>query len=299
MVRLVKVGITGASGLVGSALARHLRKGGHDVVPFVRRAPRKGEIGWDPEAGVVDPDQLRGLDAVVNLAGAGIGEHRWTDAYKEQIRNSRVCGTNAIAKAMASRDGPRVLLNASAVGYYGNRDETVDETAPPGDDFLASVVVAWEAATEPAEQAGVRVARMRTGIVLSADGGALKPMLRIFKLGAGGRFGSGRQWMSWISIDDVVAVIEHLLFSEVHGPVNLTAPNPCRNADFAKTLASVLGRPSRVPVPEFAPKLLLGAERAEALLFGGQRVAPAVLTSDGYEFRHADLEPALRAVLSR
>lgn len=299
MVRLMKVGITGASGLVGSALARHLRKGGHDVVPFVRRAPRKGEIGWDPEAGVVDPDQLRGLDAVVNLAGAGIGEHRWTDAYKERIRNSRVCGTNAIAKAMASGDGPRVLLNASAVGYYGNRDETVDETAPPGDDFLAGVVVAWEAATEPAEQAGVRVLRMRTGIVLSADGGALKPMLRIFKLGAGGRFGSGRQWMSWISIDDVVAAIQHLLFSELHGPVNLTAPNPCRNADFAKTLASVLGRPSRVPVPEFAPKLLLGAERAEALLFGGQRVAPTVLTSDGYEFRHADLEPALRAVLSR
>ena len=167
---------------------------------------------------------------------------------------------------MATGDGPRVLLNASAVGYYGDREQPVDETAPAGSGFLAGVVEAWEAATAPAEQAGVRVARMRTGIVLSADGGALAKMLPIFKLGLGGRFGNGRQWMSWISIEDEVAAIEHLLTSDVHGAVNLTAPNPCRNADFAKTLASVLGRPSIVPVPAFGPKLLLGSERARGVV---------------------------------
>jgi uncharacterized protein len=299
MVPCMKVGITGASGLIGSALAQHLSGRGHEVVRFVRGQPKHDEIGWDPEAGELDHAELRGLDAVVNLAGAGIGDHRWTDEYKQRIRDSRVRGTTAIANAMVASDGPRVLLNASAVGYYGNREEEVDESAPPGDDFLSRVVVAWEAATAPAEQAGVRVVRMRTGIVLSTRGGALKPMLPMFKLGLGGRFGNGRQWMSWISIDDEVAAIEHLLTSRAQGPVNLTAPNPCRNADFAKTLASVLGRPSIVPVPEFGPKLLLGSERAESLLFHGQRVVPNVLAADGYAFRHAELEPALRAVLGR
>jgi uncharacterized protein (TIGR01777 family) len=295
----MKIAITGASGLIGRALTRSLRQRGHTVVPVVRRPPREGEIGWDPEGDGIDPAQLRGIDAVVNLAGAGIGDHRWTDEYKQRIRDSRVRGTTVIADAMAAAGGPGVLLNASAVGFYGNTEQTVDETAPAGDDFLAGVVEAWEAATEPAARAGARVVRLRSGIVLSADGGALKPMLRIFKLGLGGRFGNGRQWMSWISIDDEVAAIEHLLTSAVSGPVNLTAPNPCRNADFAKTLARVLGRPSIVTVPEFGPELLLGRERAEALLFGGQRVLPNVLTSDGFAFRHSELEPALRAVLGR
>lgn len=295
----MRVGITGASGLIGSALARRLRQGGHEVVAFVRRRPNQGEIGWDPERGVLDAAHVRALDAIINLAGAGIGDHRWSEEYKQRIYDSRVRGTTAIANAIAAGDGPRVLLNASAVGYYGNGEQPVDETAPAGDDFLAGVVQAWEQATAPAEQAGARVVRMRSGVVLSADGGALKPMLPLFKLGLGGRFGSGRQWMSWISIDDEVAAIEHLLTSDAHGAVNLTAPNPCRNADFAKTLASVLGRPSIVPVPEFAPKLLLGAERADALLFGGQRVLPSVLTGDGFTFTHAELEPALRAVLRR
>jgi uncharacterized protein len=295
----MKIGITGASGLIGNALARHMRERGHEVVPFVRRPASPGEIGWDPDRGVLDPTQMRELDAVVNLAGAGIGDHRWTEDYKRRILDSRVRGTTTIANAMATGDGPRVLLNASAVGYYGDGEQPVDETAPAGDGFLAGVVEAWESATAPAEQAGVRVARMRTGIVLSRDGGALAKMLPFFKLGLGGRFGNGRQWMSWISIDDEVAAIEHLLTSDVHGAVNLTAPNPCRNADFAKTLASVLGRPAIVPVPEFGPKLLLGAERAEELLFGGQRVLPNVLTGDGYVFTNADLESALRAVLGR
>ena len=297
--QFMKIGITGASGLIGSALARHLRQRGHDVVPFVRRHASPGEIEWDPDRGVLDPDRMHGLEAIVNLAGVGIGDHRWTEEYKRRVRDSRVRGTTAIATAMATGDGPRVLLNASAVGYYGDGEQPVDETAPAGRGFLAGVVEAWEAATAPAEQAGVRVARMRTGIVLSADGGALAKMLPIFKLGLGGRFGNGRQWMSWISIEDEVAAIEHLLTSDVHGAVNLTAPNPCRNADFAKTLASVLGRPSIIPVPAFGPKLLLGSERAEELLFEGQRVLPNVLMSDGYSFRHAELEPALRAVLGR
>jgi uncharacterized protein (TIGR01777 family) len=295
----MRIGITGASGLIGSALARHLRQRGHTVTPFVRRVAGPGEIGWDPGAGWLDVAALADLDAVVNLAGAGIGDHRWTEDYKRTIVESRVRGTELVANALATGAGPRVLLNASAIGFYGDVDHPIDEQAPPGDDFLAGVVTAWEAATAPAEQAGVRVARMRSGVVLSARGGALKAMLPIFKLGLGGRFGSGRQWMSWISIDDEVGAIEHLLTSDVSGAVNLTAPNPTRNAEFVKTLATVLGRPAVVPVPQFAPKLLLGAERAEALLFGGQRVVPKVLTADGYVFTHAELEPALRAVLGR
>jgi uncharacterized protein (TIGR01777 family) len=295
----MRIGITGASGLIGSAVATHLRDRAHTVVPFVRRPANPGEISWDPGEGRLDPAALRDLDAVINLAGAGIGDHRWTDEYKRQIIDSRVRGTELIATALAAGAGPRALLNASAIGYYGNGEETVDETAPPGDDFLAGVVTQWEAETAPAEQAGIRVVRLRSGVVLSTKGGALEPMLRLFKLGLGGRFGNGRQWMSWISIDDEVAAIEHLLSSDVHGPVNLTAPNPCRNADFAKTLAAVLKRPAVLPVPEFAPKLLLGSERAEALLFGGQRVEPRVLTTDGYTFTHTELEPALRALLGR
>jgi len=295
----MRIGITGASGLIGSALSRRLGEAGHAVVPFVRRPASPGEISWDPDGGRLDPGHLSELDAVVNLAGAGIGDHRWTDEYKRRITDSRVRGTALIANALASGAGPRVLLNASAVGYYGNAEQPVDETAPAGVDFLAGVVSAWEAETAPADRAGVRVVRMRTGIVLSPDGGALRPMLRLFKLGLGGRFGDGRQWMSWIAIDDEVAAIEHLLTSDVHGPVNLTAPNPCRNADFAKTLGAVLGRPALLPVPAFGPKLLLGGERAEALLFGGQQVLPRVLIESGYEFRHAELEPALRAVLGR
>lgn len=268
-------------------------------MPFVRRPAAPGEISWDPDAGRMDPAPLGELDAVVNLAGAGIGDHRWTESYKRRILESRVRGTTLIANTLASGAGPRVLLNASAVGYYGNGDQPVDEGSPAGDDFLAGVVAAWEDATSPAEHAGIRVVRMRSGVVLSAQGGALRPMLQLFKLGLGGRFGDGRQWMSWISIDDEVAAIEHLLTSDVHGPVNLTAPNQCRNADFAKTLGAVLGRPAVIPVPRFGPRLLLGKERANALLFGGQRVRPRALEADGYAFRHTDLEPALRELLGR
>lgn len=297
------VGITGASGLIGTALSAHLRSQGHDVSPLVRRAASPGEISWDPGAGRLDPADLAPLDALVHLAGAGIGDHRWTDDYKRVLRDSRVDGTTLLATTLAElgADGPSTLLSGSAIGFYGARgDEVLDERSTSGDGFLAEICRAWEGATAPASAAGVRVAHLRTGIVLSPAGGALKKMLPLFKLGAGGRFGKGDQWMSWISIDDQVRAITHLLTSDTDGAVNLTAPNPVRNREFADTLGDVLGRPSFLPVPKFGPKLLLGGELADALLFDGQRVEPAVLQADaGFSFEHPDLTTALRAVLGR
>ncbi|MGA1052624.1 MAG: TIGR01777 family oxidoreductase [Ilumatobacteraceae bacterium] len=216
--------------------------------------------------------------------------------------DSRVDGTSLIASKLADlgADGPQVFLSGSAIGFYGERgDEELDESASAGTGFLAEICKRWEAATAPAESAGVRVAHLRTGIVLTPAGGALKKMLPLFKLGAGGRFGNGRQWMSWISLTDEIRAIEHLLTSGLSGPVNLTAPAPVRNAEFAKTLGRVLGRPSLLPVPSFGPKLLLGSELADALLFDGQRVVPSALREDGFEFSHADLATALRAELGR
>jgi len=297
------VGITGASGLIGTALTEHLRAGGHHTTPLVRSRPGAGEIGWNPSAGEIDPDDLTALDAVVHLAGAGIGDHRWTDEYKRTLMDSRVDGTTLISDAMAKlgANGPQVLLSGSAIGYYGARgDEVLEEGSDSGDGFLAEICRAWEASTAPAEAAGIRVAHLRTGIVLSAEGGALKKMLPLFKLGAGGRFGTGDQWMSWISIDDEVRAIEHLLTADVEGAVNLTAPNPVRNREFADTLGEVLSRPTFLPVPRLGPRLLLGGELADALLFDGQRVEPGVLTGDeSFSFAHPDLASALRAVLDR
>lgn len=298
----MRIAITGSSGLIGTALSQHLTAAGHAVVPIVRREPRSGEIGWSPSDGRLDAADLADVDAVVNLAGAGIGDHRWTDEYKRVLLDSRVDGTQLLASRMAELgdDGPRVLLSGSTIGFYGDRgDEILDETSTSGDGFLAEICRRWESATEPAEQAGVRVAHLRTGIVLSPRGGALKKMLPLFKLGLGGRFGDGRQWMSWITLTDEVRAIEHLLTSEVAGPVDLTAPNPVTNADFAGTLGDVLGRPTIFPVPRFGPKLLLGGELADALLFDGQRVQPAVLLADGFAFDHADLAAGLRAELGR
>jgi hypothetical protein len=298
----MRIAITGATGLIGTAAANHLAAAGHDIVPVVRRDPRPGEIGWDPAAGRLDPDDLRSIDAVIHLAGAGIGDRRWTDEYKRILMDSRVDGTSLIAATLAAlgADGPKVLLSGSAIGFYGERgDEELDESSSAGSGFLAEICVRWEAATEPAEAAGVRVVHLRTGIVLTPEGGALKKMLPLFKLGAGGRFGNGRQWMSWISLTDEVRAIDHLLSSTVSGPVNLTAPAPVRNAEFATTLGRVLKRPALVPVPSFGPKLLLGGELADALLFDGQRVLPRALGDDAFEFSHPDLATALRAELAR
>lgn len=296
---VMRVIISGASGLIGSALSSELRTGGHDVVALVRR-PASGaqEIQWDPANGVLDAEALAGADAVVHLAGAGIGDHRWTDDYKREVLESRTKSTTLLAERLAEcSQRPPVLLSGSAIGIYGASDDRqLDENSPAGSGFLADVCVQWEAGTAAAAEAGIRVAHLRTGIVLTQRGGALKKMLPLFKLGVGGRFGNGRQWMSWISLPDEVGAILHLLTHDVHGPVNLTAPAPVTGAEFATTLGKVLHRPSKVPVPAFGPKLLLGSELADALLFTGQRVLPTVLPRSGYEYQHSTLTAALQAV---
>ncbi|MFM8858393.1 MAG: TIGR01777 family oxidoreductase [Actinomycetota bacterium] len=296
------IAITGASGLIGTALSAHLRSQGHRVVGFSRRPDGSPDsIAWEPASGRIDSSKLSGIDAVVHLAGAGIGDKRWSDAYKREILESRTKGTKLLASALAdAANGPRVLLSGSAIGYYGESiTEEFTESSRAGRGFLADVCVQWEDATEAASKAGIRVAHLRTGIVLSPRGGALKKLLPLFKLGAGGRMGSGKQWQSWISIDDEVGAIDHLLTSSLSGAVNLTAPKPVTQAEFTAILARVLKRPALLPVPSFGPKLLLGDELATALLFTGQKVLPKALTADGYTFQHPDLESALRSLLNR
>jgi uncharacterized protein len=298
----VDVAVTGASGLIGRALVRRLEDLGHSV----RRVVRSGgggadEVRWDPMVGMIDSAALAGVDAVVNLAGEGIGDHRWTAAHKQRVRASRVTGTTVLAEAMARLDPrPSVLVNGSAVGFYGDRgDEELTETSGAGTGFLPEVVQAWEAATRPAAQAGIRTVCCRTGIVLSADGGALAKQLPLFRFGLGGRLGSGRQWLPWISIDDEVGAIVHLLTADVDGPANLSAPAPVTNAEFTRVLGRVLGRPTFLSVPAFGPRLLLGRELADELLFSSARMVPDCLVASGYRFTHPDLEGALRAVLGR
>ena len=298
----MKILITGASGLIGQALTKQLNASGHTTVAAVRREPRRNdEVQWNPATGEMSPSAFDGVDAVVHLAGAGIGDKRWSNEYKKEILNSRVLGTKLIASAMAeTSDGPKVLLSGSAIGIYGESLTTeFNEQSPIGHGFLADVCAQWEAATESASRAGIRVAHLRTGIVLSPAGGALAKLLPLFKLGAGGKMGSGKQWQSWISIDDEVAAIDYLLTANVTGAVNLTAPTPVTQAEFTKTLAKVLHRPSFLPVPSFGPKLLLGSELADALLFTGQKVMPEILQMSGYAFKHSSLESALRSLLNK
>jgi hypothetical protein len=296
------VAITGASGLIGTALVAALGRAGHRPIRVVRKGSGgTDEISWDPAKGHIDAEALEGVDAVVHLAGAGIGDHRWTDSYKSTLLTSRTEGTDLLARTLAGmRRPPRVLLSGSAIGYYGARgDEELTEASAAGEGFLADLCVAWEAATTPAEDAGIRVAHLRTGIVLSRDGGALRKQLPLFKWGLGGRMGSGRQWQSWISIVDEVGAILHLLQADVSGPVNLTAPNPVTNIDFTKALAGALRRPVFLPIPTFGPKLLLGGELAENLLFTGQRVLPSKLQGSGFTFKYNTIDAALRAALDR
>ena len=298
----MKILITGASGLIGRALSAELIAQGHTVVAAVRRAPRSpNEIQWDPAKGVLSPSAFDGVDGVVHLAGAGIGDKRWTDDYKREILESRTKSTALLAETMAALPTkPRVFLSGSAIGVYGVRgDEILDETASTPDGFLADVCKQWEAAAEPAVAAGIRTVYLRTGIVLSREGGALKKQLPLFKLGLGGKFGKGDNWQSWISITDEVRAIIHLLTSQLSGPVNLTAPEPVTNAQFTKELGRALSRPAFQRIPTFGPKLLLGGELAEALLFTGQRVIPGALTRDGFVFQHQTLDVALRALLKK
>ncbi len=298
----MKILVTGASGLIGTALTAELTKQGHTTVSAVRRAPRRNdEVQWDPENGVLDPSAFDGVDAVVHLAGAGIGDKRWSPEYKQQILESRTKSTSLLANTMATLAAkPKVFISGSAIGIYGDRqNETLNETSTHGSGFLAEVCEQWEAAASPATAAGIRTVLIRTGIVLSPKGGALKKQLPLFKLGLGGKFGNGKQWQSWISITDEVNAIIHLLTSQLSGPVNLTAPSPVTNDSFTKTLASVVKRPALLPIPSFGPKTLLGAELADALLFTGQFVTPDALLADGFSFEHPTLDVALRALLKK
>lgn len=295
--------ITGASGLVGTALSALLTTAGHKVSALSREPadPMRQQLHWDPEKKDLDKACFNGVDAVVHLAGDNIGEGRWSTAKKQRIRDSRILGTTLLADTLSKlQRPPQTLISASAIGYYGNRDETeVDETASPGSDFLAGLCQEWEQATEPALQKGIRVVHPRFGVILSPRGGALRKMLTPFKLGAGGRIGSGRQYMSWISLDDAIGAIVHLIEqTAIRGPVNVVAPNPVTNREFTKTLGRVLGRPTIFPLPAFMVRLLFG-EMGQALLLNGQRVKPAVLSEWRYSFRHPDLETALRYLLGR
>jgi hypothetical protein len=297
--------VTGSSGFIGSALLPRLVDAGHRPIRALRAATiPKGvdAIAWDPEAGTIDAASLEGIGAVVHLAGAGIGDKRWDDARKRLILESRTTPTRLLAETLAAlAKPPSVLVSGSAVGYYGNRgDEVLTEDSPPGGDFVSDVCVQWERAAQPAVDAGIRVVNIRTGIVLGAHGGALKQLLLPFKLGIGGRTGSGKQWMSWISLDDEVAAILHAIATdELRGPANLTAPNPATNGEFTKTLAKVLHRPSLLPTPTLPVKALYGGELVQSLLLDGQRVLPKQLEGTGFSFAHPTLEVALRAVLDR
>lgn len=291
--------VTGSTGLIGSALCEALEAAGDAVVRVVRGAARSGEVGWDPAAGTIDASGLEGVDAVVHLAGRSIGQRRWTAAEKQRVLLSRTTGTELLARTLASLERPpAVLVSASAVGFYGDRgDEVLTEESGPGEGFMADVVRRWEEATGPAAEAGIRVALARSGVVLARDGGMLPRMLLPFRLFVGGRMGSGRQHLSWISLRDEVRALQWLLDHELSGPVNCTSPEPVTNAELAATLGRVLRRPAVVPAPAFALRAILGRELADELVLGSARVVPSRLLESGFEFEHPDLEGALRDLL--
>lgn len=297
----MRILVSGSSGLVGTALVKRLTGDGHTVVRLVRAATAaaSGDALWDPTQGVFDGVAAEGADAVVHLAGENVASGRWTATRRTAIRESRVRGTALLADTLARlRHPPPTLVSASAVGFYGDRgEEPLTESSAAGTGFLAEVCEAWEQAAAPAAAAGIRVVHQRFGVILSARGGALTRMLLPFRLGAGGRLGSGRQWMSWITLDDAVGSVCHALTTtHCRGPVNAVSPGPVRNADFTRALAQAVHRPAVFPVPAFALKILLG-DMAQELLLAGQRVEPAVLLRTGYRFQHTALGPALQAIL--
>ena len=297
----IVVAVTGATGLIGSALVERLRAHGHTVRRLVH-TPREAtgeDVVWDAERDDPPAEALAGVGAVVHLAGAPIA-HRWTPERKRAIRDSRVIGTERLTRTIAALEQkPAVLISGSAVGYYGNRgDEILTESSAPGDDFLATVAAQWERATAPAADAGVRVVLVRSGVVLGRGGGALGRMLLPFRLGLGGPIGSGEQWMSWIALEDHLRAIEHAMFTEgLRGPANFVSPNAVRNSDFATTLGRVLARPAIIPVPGAALELFYG-EMARATLLASQRALPQALAASGFDFAHPTLEGALRSELT-
>ena len=293
------IAISGKSGLVGSALARSLSLTGRRILNVTRDTTARSinDVVWSPNSGIVNPGRLEGTDAFVHLAGENIATGRWNDTKKRRIRNSRVIGTNVIASTLARLERkPPVLVCASAIGFYGDRGmKVLTESAGAGTGFLAEVCEDWEAATRPAEEAGIRVVHLRIGVIISRDGGALPQMLTPFKLGVGGRIGNGRQFWSWVSLPDVVGSIEHMICTDtIHGPVNCVSPEPVTNEEFTKTLGSALRRPTAFPVPAFAARLALG-QMANDLLLSSARVVPEKLKSTGYQFRQPNLKHALQA----
>ncbi len=296
----MRVLVAGSSGLVGVRLCAALHNAGHQVVRLVRRQDQTSAdaLYWDPDHALIDAQAIEGVDAVVNLCGTNVAEGRWTERRKEAIRDSRVRPTTLLARTIASMSTkPKVLVNASAIGFYQASDVPVDETSAPANDFLGEVCRAWEASTGPAAQAGVRVVMLRIGVVLAAEGGALSKMLPIFRLGLGGKVGNGEQMMSWVALDDLVAMILFVLSTDtLHGPVNAVAPHPVNNQRFTTTLAEVLGRPALFPVPAMALKIAFG-EMGERLLLEGIDVRPAKLEQAGFQFAYRDLKLALEHAL--
>ena len=292
--------VSGVSGSIGAALLPSLKARGYNISRLVRGpVSGEGQISWNPEA-PLSPESVSGYEAVIHLAGESIGG-RWTDAKKKRIRESRVQGTRHLAEALSkTKDRPRVLITASAIGYYGNReDEVLREESPPGQGFLPEVCREWEAASQPAAQAWIRTVHMRTGLVLSPQGGALQKMLPPFRLGLAGNMGSGRQWWSWIDVQDWVGAVHHILKTDLlQGPVNIVSPQPVTNAEFTKTLASVLSRPAFFPMPAVAARLVFG-QMADELLLASQRVEPKKLVASGYPFQYSDLRKSLAAILKR
>lgn len=294
----MKVCITGSTGMVGEALIERLKSEQHEIIRLVRSDPKENEVRWSPSKGEIDSASLEGIDAVVHLAGENIAEGRWNEAKKKRIHDSRVEGTSLLAKALAGlQQPPKCLISASATGFYGDRgDEVLTEASEPGTGFLPEVCIGWENSAKPAAEAGIRVAHPRIGVVFSKKGGALPEMLTPFKLGVGGKVGSGKQYWSWITLPDLVGAIEHALTTELTGPFNAVTPNPCTNIEFTKALGKALGRPTIFPMPGFMAKLVIG-EMAEDLILASTRVKPTVLEKSGFQFKHPEIEEALKAVI--